>query len=402
MQSCKFIIFVQITNPNYMAQPYFIRNISLSFWLGLILMVGLPNSSEAQILPKNKRDSLIQGFIRVNNKIYKIMMVYPAPIITYASETNWVFGLAKFQAFRLSKKDTISHSSSINGVAAFSLNKQAYLDLGSSLYFGKNKNRLRIEFSLERFPKDFFGVGNEIVNNGFKVTPSYLKTKLIYQHELLKNVFLGLNYNYSNYFDMDYEYEIFPLYHKMEGMEGGLNSGFGYNASIDTRDNTYNAHKGYYLNFEAAYFAEFFGSDFVFNRYTFDFRQFFHIIRNQYFGYQIYTRTHLGGVPFYSLSFMGGTDRMRGYYEGKYRDKTILDSQVEYRFPLFWLLGGVVFASSGLVSESYETMDFDNLKATAGLGIRLTVDQKNRTNIRFDAGFGKDTYMLFFGFSEAF
>jgi hypothetical protein len=365
-------------------------------------MVGLPNSSDAQILPKNKRDSLIQGFIRVNNKIYKIMMVYPAPIVTYSTETSWVFGLAKFQAFRLSKKDSLSHAASINGIAGFSLNGQAFLGIGSSLFFGQNKNRLQFEFSLGQFPEDFYGIGNEIVKNSFKVTPSYLKTKLIYQHQIIKHVFLGLNYNYSNYFDMKYEYETFPETHKLTGIDGGLNSGFGFNASIDFRDNPYNAHKGYYLNFESAYFTKYFGSDFVFNRYTLDFRQFFHVVRNQYFGYQIYTRTHLGNVPFYSLSFMGGTNRMRGYYEGKYRDKSILDSQVEYRFPLFWLLGGVVFASSGLVSESYETMDFDNLKTTAGLGIRLTVDQKNRTNIRFDAGFGKNTYILFFGFSEAF
>ncbi|MBN2667880.1 MAG: BamA/TamA family outer membrane protein [Bacteroidales bacterium] len=375
---------------------------SLKNYLILIIFLFIQFNSYGQLVSKAKKDTVIQKFIEVNNKIYKFMQKAPAPIITYSTETDWVFGLAKFSAFRLSKKDTISQPSSISGTVGFSLNNQAFLGIGNKFYFNENKYITTIEFRLEKFPRQFFGVGNEINVTSAMVTASYAYLNFILKRKIFKNIFAGFNYNYSDYFNIDYQYDFLPVLNEAIGWNGGVASGFGITVEYDSRDNVYNAMKGYYLNFVSTHFSRNIGSDYDFNRYILDFRTYKTIFGNKVLAYQAYTQTNIGAIPFYLMSFMGGTERMRGYYEGQYRDKTIVDTQLEYRFPLFWLIGGVVYTSAGLIGPSYSELAFDDLKYTVGGGIRLMVDQKHKTNLRFDFGFGKNTVAMFFGFSEAF
>jgi hypothetical protein len=102
------------------------------------------------------------------------------------------------------------------------------------------------------------------------------------------------------------------------------------------------------------------------------------------------------------MALMGGTERMRGYYEGQYRNNVTINGQFEVRRHLFWLIGGVAFISAGEVVPFYADFNSKNIKLTAGGGLRLMVNQEHKTNLRFDFGIGKNTYVLFFGFSEAF
>jgi len=62
--------------------------------------------------------------------------------------------------------------------------------------------------------------------------------------------------------------------------------------------------------------------------------------------------------------------------------------QVEYRVPLFWRIGFVGFGSLGKVAPSISQINFKDLKAGYGVGIRLMFDKKERIQVRFDYGFG--------------
>ena len=65
------------------------------------------------------------------------------------------------------------------------------------------------------------------------------------------------------------------------------------------------------------------------------------------FGIQGYAAPPAWNVPFTPLPGLGGQFRMRGYFDGRFRDQNALISQVEYRFPIVWRCGGVGFASAG-------------------------------------------------------
>ena len=100
---------------------------------------------------------------------------------------------------------------------------------------------------------------------------------------------------------------------------------------------------------------------------------------------------------------MGGDSKMRGYYEGAYRDNVLLDAQVEYRMPIWKIFGATAWLGTGRVAETYSGLSIDGFRLSYGGGIRFKVDSKNNTNLRLDFGFGpgglSGTYI---NFAEAF
>jgi outer membrane protein assembly factor BamA len=381
-----------------------------------LLLIFISGSISAQIKEKSKveeekidqeaadaqQKTMLQKFKEVNDKVYNVMTKIPAPIVSYSTETSWLFGLAKFNAFSLKKADTISKASSVGGTIGASLSGQLFLHLGSKLYWNENKNVASIEFGLERFPRAFWGVGNDInADTSILVTKSFLNFDLEYKRMVWKNLYVGPSYHFLNVYDVSYDLDSLQKPEAYSGYDGGLNSGFGLTFTFDTRDNVYNSTSGIYASFGSEFYSPIFGSKFVFNRYILDLRT-FHTVGKFVFAYQVFTESNYGNVPAYSLSLMGGTDRMRGYFSGQYRDKNIIDTQFEIRRHLFWKIGGVAFASLGEVAPKYSEFNIENIKYTFGGGIRLMVDEVHKTNLRLDFGFGKHTSAIFFGFSEAF
>jgi hypothetical protein len=100
---------------------------------------------------------------------------------------------------------------------------------------------------------------------------------------------------------------------------------------------------------------------------------------------------------------MGGEVKMRGYYLGAYRDHVLVDGQVEYRMPVWKIIGLVGFAGVGRVAPTYEELSIDGFHFSYGAGLRLKVDSKNNINVRFDFGFGPDGINgSYINFTEAF
>ena len=94
---------------------------------------------------------------------------------------------------------------------------------------------------------------------------------------------------------------------------------------------------------------------------------------------------------------------MRGYYQGAYRDKVLVDGQVEYRMPVWKIFGVTGWMGTGRVASSYDNLSLDNWKLSYGFGIRIRVDSKNNTNMRLDFGFGpKGISGTYINFAEAF
>jgi Omp85 superfamily domain len=109
-----------------------------------------------------------------------------------------------------------------------------------------------------------------------------------------------------------------------------------------------------------------------------------------------------GDVPFHQMPVIGGTKKMRGYFEGTYRDENLLMLQSEYRFPLFWRLGGVVFGGLGEVSDKPNKWSFGNVRYNFGAGARFVLDKAQRINMRLDYGIGYKSTGFYLTIGEAF
>src|SRR3546814_651960 len=86
-------------------------------------------------------------------------------------------------------------------------------------------------------------------------------------------------------------------------------------------------------------------------------------------------------------SDLGNDEMMRGYYQGRYRDKNLMALQTELRYRVHPRIGLVAFASSGTVFP--KQLDLSHLKFSYGGGMRYFFDLEHETSIRLDYGIGE-------------
>lgn len=106
-----------------------------------------------------------------------------------------------------------------------------------------------------------------------------------------------------------------------------------------------------------------------------------------------------GNTPWGKLPFLGG-GAMRGYYEGRYRDKCASDMAVELRQHIYRRSGIAVWGGVGSIYHKLSDIRFDRLLPEYGIGYRW--EFKKNANVRVDIGFGKHSSGFMFGLNEAF
>lgn len=347
-----------------------------------------------------------------NGKMETIVKYSPLPIITYSSLTDWLFGVTKINSFRIGDKDnsdTTIQPSTITGLAYFTLNQQFKFVVTSKLMFGHNKYQSQTEVMYINFPEYYFGVGNDTKSSdSCLVSTQNFAIIQGFSMKFSENWYVGIKYEFNNYIEVD----TMSYDNSVEGScnidvsnlpdNEGIQSGFGIMIARETRDNRFNARKGSHFSFEYLNFSKSLGSKFSYNSFIIEYSKYVTPIKWLTIAGQVYTEAKFGDVPIQSLARMGGSDQMRGLYDGRFRDHTMITTQVELRFPLYWIFGGTLFTGLGEVAPTYGDYTWDGIKLTYGLGLRLMVYEPTRTNLRFDVGFFENKPLFFFTFSEAF
>lgn len=113
-----------------------------------------------------------------------------------------------------------------------------------------------------------------------------------------------------------------------------------------------------------------------------------------------HTRLTWGDTPWSMLSTFGGPRRMRGYWDGRYRDKMESDAVVELRQRVWGRHGVALWGAAGNVFRSFDTFRWRQTLPNWGVGYRW--EFKKGVNVRLDAGFGRGQYSVNFSLNEAF
>jgi len=388
------------------------NNNTLSFIRKILIVVLLQISfnsfsqSDTSQVQKSDSTGFKSKLDKINATMEKVVKYSPLPIISYSTETDWMFGLTKYNGFRIGSKgsnDSTIQPSHITSLAYFTLNHQYKIGTEIDLMFGHNKYRSHTQVYYLDFPDYYYGLGDTTdYNNERLVNSTNLDISTGFEYNITSRLYIGIYYQYNNFFVLDYSDTLdYPGRIDLIPNEG-LQSGIGLNFARETRDNRFNAKKGSYLFIKYMNYGKWVGSKFNYNLILIDYRNYFTPVNFLTIATQIYTEGRLGDVPVQSLALMGGDNRMRGIYLGRYRDHTLIDGQLELRFPIAWIIGGTLFGGLGEVAPDYGKYTFDGIHWSAGAGLRLMVDSRNRTNLRFDVGLSKDTMLFFFTFLEAF
>ncbi|MDY3983600.1 MAG: BamA/TamA family outer membrane protein [Veillonellaceae bacterium] len=189
----------------------------------------------------------------------------------------------------------------------------------------------------------------------------------------------GVNYNNQGYDFLD---------------RGYIKKNFGRTHSLtwqkvyDSRDNVYDPTRGRRISSTFQWAGHGLGGDFNFYKFTGEYRAYKPIGHSQVLAFRGLIGWATGHVPYSMLYTLGGGDNLRGYEDDQFRGKKMYNASVEYRFPIWKKISGVLFADLGDAWDAPDVIWYQSTKqfnASVGPGLRVTTPIGP---IRLDYGFG--------------
>jgi outer membrane protein assembly factor BamA len=169
----------------------------------------------------------------------------------------------------------------------------------------------------------------------------------------------------------------------------------------DSRDDSNFPRRGSQSSFGVTAYRSAWFSDYQFVEIDLDHRMFLPLPANSVLVLQGFGEATIGEPPIELLPALGGPERLRGYFQGRYRDKVYAMTQVEWRVPLFWRFGGAVFAAAGDVLPDLAHLGDLRVKSAGGIGLRLNVGQTQPVNIRLDGAIAPGSTAVYLAIGEA-
>jgi outer membrane protein assembly factor BamA len=105
-------------------------------------------------------------------------------------------------------------------------------------------------------------------------------------------------------------------------------------------------------------------------------------------------------VPFIYQPTLGGVSTVRGFNEGRFRDRNTMFARAEYQWEAWWALDVALFADAGQVAADRSEFTLKEFEVAYGLGFRLHSD--DRFLARLDLAYSREGFMPILGFTYGF
>ena len=177
----------------------------------------------------------------------------------------------------------------------------------------------------------------------------------------------------------------------------------GFHLQRDTRPNRFYPTTGTLLDFTSDFFSQSLGSKYSFQSYKITFNKYWSLSEKQVLAYNGSACITGGQPPFYGNCIYGTQNELRGYVAGRYLDRYMAATQLEYRLTLPKRFGLVGFGGlGGVVPGGNQPFRTKNFLPGGGGGARFELNKKYHVNLRVDFAQGKDTHTWSIGVGEAF
>lgn len=354
------------------------------------LIVALHSSFAFAQNQQNEKDSVDSGASRI----------FPLPIFFYSPETGVAGGAAALLIYR---DRSTPRASSITGDVIYTQKEQIIVELSGDQYFSQGRYRLLSGLVFRKYPNKFFGIGNSTAKSDEEeFTPKTFLLKASFYANIVSKVNVGPIVRYESTSMSEVNPEKLIATQTLIGSNGGVSSGLGFVANWDSRDNTLAAYSGSFYQVTALFYQKSFGSDYSYSDVQLDLRNFFEVAPGHIVAVQAGGEFMEGDVPFQNLVRFGGQNLLRGYFDGRFRDKQGIAIQAEYRLPVWWRFGLVGFAGVAQVADRINHFGMDRFWFAGGAGIRFAWNPDERVNLRLDYGIGNNSDGIYITVTEAF
>lgn len=359
--------------------------LSLSF-----LMILGNNGISAQVISDSTSKKLIRD-----------KTILALPVVFRFPETGWGGGVAGTATWSWQKDKLSAKPSQASFGITYTQNKQVLVFLPFQVFLGNDKYYLNADIGWFKYNFFYYGIGESTVPQE-KYDVQFPRVKLLAAKRMGKNLYLGARINYE-------EYTVTQTAKGGELANGFINgsnysrtSAIGPAILYDSRDAIFYPRKGVFGEVSLLQSGKLIGANVNFTQATLDVSAYKRLNKKVVLAGNYFNVFSFGkNIPFSQLAMLGGPKKMRGIYQGFFRDKNAMLFQGEARWEIWKFLGMVGFGSVGFLGDGKNLIRLNIPKYTYGLGLRIST--RNHLNVRLDYGlspYGKGNFYATIG--EAF
>jgi hypothetical protein len=351
------------------------------------------------ILCLQQADAQVKWLPKFINKMYfdndstRHSSFVALPVLSSAPEKGVEFGATGLYSFYTdTAKRSVTRVSDVYAYASITTKGQTHFSINSSYWTPQNTWHYSSSISYINYPFTFYGIGNN-TRSADAESVDEKRFKLNFEADKLvtKNLYIGINigsFNF-NYAHIDTTRNRFYNEPPVQSIYGGASIFVSPSITYDSRDNNTYTTKGMIFNAYYNMMHGIFGNNgYVGGFFNIEYSQFFSLDKKLVLGLDIQEQSLTGGLsPFYLLPALGSDEMMRGYYNGRYRDRNFIAGQTELRYRICDRLGLAGFVGTGEVWHTGFSMDA--LKPNYGGGVRYFFDTEKGLSIRLDYGVGQ-------------
>lgn len=317
----------------------------------------------------------------------------------FASDTKMGLGLVASGLYRVDREDMSISPSNISLYGDITTTGFYLLGIRGNTLFPHEKYRIDANIYFFSFPSKYWGIGYENGADQDNYTTYKRKEaqiKFDFLRKIANNTFVGITTMYRHVNAKEVKDIRFLEKESLNISTFGL----GFVVSYDSRDFIPNPSKGTFAQVEQVFFPDFLGNKYAFRRTILEARHYSRLWKGAILASDIQGIFNYGDTPWSMVALLGGSYRMRGYYEGQYRDNNLLETQVELRQKIYNRHGVALWGGAGNIFSEKNKFSWRETLPTYGVGYRW--EFKNKINVRLDYGFGKGQSAFYFNINEAF
>lgn len=363
-----------------------------------------PDSLSVPVMPRQEKKNLIGKIIDYFQESNKERKSHGFDISFiggpyYSTDTKFGIGLVAAGLYRTSEADSLLPPSEVSLYLKATTSMFFQLGVRGTHIMPADKARLDYDINFASIATKFWGIGyDNNVNDDNEARFKYLNSmaRAAYVWRVAPKFYVGpmVTFDYVNGRDFHKEW----LWNGEK--DRTFNFGVGFTIQYDTRDFLSNAYHGLYIRFDQRFMPRFLLNKYAFSLSELTVATYHPLWRDAVLAGMFHTRLTYGNTPWGLLSTFGGSDNMRGYFEGRYRDKSEFDVCLELRQHVWRRNGIVAWVGAGMVFPRFSAMRWRMLLPNYGIGYRW--EFKKRVNVRIDLGFGRHQTGFIFSINEAF
>lgn len=317
----------------------------------------------------------------------------------YSSDSKFGLGVMGAGLYHSSQSDTLTPVSQISVYADATTAGHFKVGVCGTHIFPGDRRRLTYDVNFSRIATRFWGIGfEECSNNDNETKFKYLNSQIRvdYRFRFGKHLYAGplVAFDYINGSDFGRP----ELWHGESART--FNFGVGGLFEYDSRDFLTNAFQGTYVRVEQQFNPRFIGNKYAFSGTVVHASHYNPLWKGAIFAVAVDGHFTYGNTPWGLLNTFGGQSDMRGYFQGRYRDKCTMVACVELRQHVWRRNGFVVWGGAGTIFSRFSEINWHRIMPNYGIGYRW--EFKKRVNVRLDYGIGRGCSSFIFSINEAF